>query len=455
MSPSRHLIPAGAIALAAALTGTAHAQSSDSARIRELEQKLERSLQLIEQLSAKISKIEQAGAPSPAQQTAKIEAIEQRVTEIGNSLARHPEEEGLPIHGFADVGMIRSGEDNATFKGRKGAALGTFVLYLTPQFGDRVKSLIELAFEADQNGSIEADIERMQIGYSFNDTATAWLGRFHTPYGYWNTAYHHGAQIQTSLSRPHFLEFEDKGGILPAHTTGLWLTGAKTMPTGRAGYDLFVGNAPQIDGVAAGSSLAAANPAGFSTAVNAGTYAGSGSLNMRQSGSTSHRTSTGFNAWFEPRAIDGLRVGVHGMRADVIDDNPTANSTLFKMLGGYFAYSFEPWEAMGEYYRFRNQDRSGGTGVHGSWAGYAQLGYNMGKWTPYARTERTMLDQTDNYFAVQESGRSYRRLAAGLRYDVDPKAALKLELNSTRKEDIGPGLADTYPELRIQYAVRF
>ena len=64
-------------------------------------------------------------------------------------------------------------------------------------------------------------MERAQLGYSFSDALTFWVGRFHTPYGYWNTAFHHGAQIQTSVTRPLFIDFEDKGGILRAHSLGL------------------------------------------------------------------------------------------------------------------------------------------------------------------------------------------------------------------------------------------
>lgn len=461
MNPSRRIIPAGVMALVAAFAGSAHAQSSDAARIKELEKKLERSIELIEQLSAKINKIEQANAtPRDTQATtAKIEAIEKHVSEIGDSLSRRTSGDGLPVHGFADVGIVKSGEDNVTSKGRKGAALGTSLgaldLYLTPQFGTHVKTLIELVFEAEQDGKTAADLERLQIGYTFSDSATAWLGRFHTPYGYWNTAFHHGAQIQTSILRPRFLDFEHDGGILPAHTTGVWLNGAWATERGRVGYDLFAGNAPQINGVAAGARLAAAYPAGFSPAVNAGTYAGSGQLNVRHAGSNSHRTSSGFNAWFEPAAVDGLRLGLHGLRADVIDDATLANRTLVKMFGGYAVYNADSWETMGEYYRFRNEDRSAATGTHGSWAGYAQVGYNRNKWTPYGRVERTKLDQSDNYFGVQDSGRSYKRIAAGLRYEVDPKAALKVEFSSTRKEDLGPGITDKYPELRIQYAIRF
>lgn len=458
MNPSSRIIQASAVALAVTFAGHAQSETSDSARIKELEKKLERSLELIEQLSSKISKIEQATANArdaqAVQQAAKIGAIEKHVSEISSTVARRSTDEGLPVHGFADIALATSGEGNATFRGRKGATVGALDLYLTPRFSDHVTTLIELIFEND-DGHIEAEIERMQIGYGFSDAATVWAGRFHTPFGYWNTAFHHGAQIQTSIFRPHFLEFEDKGGILPTHTVGGWLTGDVPTTGGKVGYDIFAGNAPQISNTATGTALATSHRTGFSSITNAGTYAGSGKLNAMQAGSTTHRWSAGFNAWFEPRAVDGLRIGLHGLRADVIDNTANVNRTLLNMFGGYFAYHGEPWEVLGEYYRFRNQDRSGGTGTHGSWAGYAQIGYNVGRWTPFARAERTKIDQTDNYFGVLSSGRSYQRVAAGLRFDVDPKAALKIEYLGTRKEDLGPGVTDKYPEFRLQYSIRF
>lgn len=459
MTQSRRIIPACTLALLGALAGPALGQSSEAARIKELEKKLERSMELIEQLSSKINKIEQANSAAAAaqgksaQQASKIEELERHVSEIGSSLSRRSSDDGLPVHGFADVGLVRDGENNVTSRGRKGAALGTFDLYLAPQFGDRVKALIELAFEADRDGGIATDLERLQVGYTFSDAATGWLGRFHTPFGYWNTAFHHGMQIQTSTTRPRFLDFEDKGGILLAHSTGVWFTGAIGAGGGKFGYDLYAANAPRIAGSTLGTALSTAHPGGFSAAVNAGTYAGTGTLNMRQSGSTSSPTSFGFNTWFEPRAVSDLRVGLHGLRAEVRDD--LANMTQLRMFGGYFAYTGDPWEVMGEYYRFRNNDLTGATGVHASWAGFTQVGYTMGKWTPFGRIERTKLDQTDNYFGVQESGRSYRRTAAGVRFDVDPKAALKVEFMNTRKEDLGPGVSDRYNELRLQYSIRF
>jgi hypothetical protein len=447
----------------AAVPLSAFGQSADAEKMKVLEQKLERSMQLIEQLSAKVSQLEQtktspAAAPASGEQQAKLEALERQVAQLGSGISNRSSDSGLPLHGFADVGLSRSGENNAVRgKGSKGFNVGTLDLYLTPQFGDRVRSLVELVFEVDKDGNVATDLERVQMGYAFSDAATGWIGRFHTPYGYWNTAFHHGAQIQTSVSRPRFLDFEDKGGILPAHTTGAWLTGSVGASSGRFGYDLYVGNAPrlQVDGDANPSALSTLNAAALNPHAAAGGYAGTGTLNMRMAGSSSYQPSTGGNVWYEPSSIDGLRLGLHALRANIEDDSADRNETRVGMLGAYGVYATDRWELLGEYYAFRNKDRSADTGTHSSWAAYVQAGYNIGRMTPYARLEKTSLDQKDNYFAVQESGRSYTRGALGLRYDLDPKAAIKFEYLRTNQDDIGPGLRDNYHEARMQYAIRF
>lgn len=466
ISKNRVLLASAGIACALAATPASAAKpgKADAARVEELERKLERSLQMIEALSAKVQQLEQAKtaavAPPPVviEQQKRVEALESQVAQLGSGLSNRSTDESLPVHGFADVNLVHGRENNAVYgKGTKGFTVGNLDLYLTPKFGDRVRSLIELVFEVDRDGSVATDLERVQMGYLFSDAATAWVGRFHTPYGSWNTAFHHGAQIQTSILRPRFLEFEDRGGIVPAHTTGAWLTGAFSGDSTRLGYDLYFGNAPTIgvDLSAPAGAVAVTNPTAFSPTVALGGYAGTGVLDMRQGGRTNHAYSSGFNAWVEPRALDGLRLGLHGLRAKIEDDSVDMNHTQLRMLGGYLTYQDNNWEVLGEYYGFRNQDISGSTGTHSSWAGYMQAGYNIGLLTPFVRTERAILDQTDNYFGVQSSGRSYSRLAAGIRYDLDPKAALKFELLRTQQGDLGPDLNNDYNEARIQYSVRF
>jgi len=359
----------------------------------------------------------------------RIDRLEQQVSQLSAGTAeRSAADEGLPLHGFMDVDARAANNG-----GLKGFGLGNVDFYLVPTVGERIKGLIELNFEVSDAGELDTDVERMQIGYVFSDAWTVWAGRYHSPWGYWNTAYHHGAQLQTSITRPRFLEFEDRGGIIPAHSVGLWGTGAVRAGSGRITYDLYTGNSQRID-------LDAGAP-------------GSGVLDPNLGSSTNHNAMAGFNlGYLFSGTSDGLKLGVHGYTAKIDDDAVPVDSTQVRFLGGYGVYLGNDWEILAEYYRFNNQDLSGGSGTHPSWAGYAQIGKLIGRWTPYARFEKTILDQSDAYFAQQASGQSYDRSVAGIRYDLDPRAALKLEANRTRLTD---RQLSSFNELRMQFAIRF
>src|ERR1700686_933294 len=191
-----------------------HAATNDSDRIAVLEQKLDQSLQLIRQLSARVQDLEaqaahgappeadkrsgtaaaappaaaaqpgtaaaaQTGAaaatpPDTAQRLAKVE-------ETGNQMAARAgqhAEEGLGRHGFADVGI---GNHNAEFSRYQGANVGELDFFLTPRLGSRTRALFELNFEVGSDGTVGVDLERAQIGYQFADSATGGLWGVSTP----------------------------------------------------------------------------------------------------------------------------------------------------------------------------------------------------------------------------------------------------------------------------------
>src|SRR5258707_10325413 len=66
------------------------------------------------------------------------------------------------------------------------------------------------------------------------------FGRYHTPVGYWNTAFHHGAWLQTTITRPDIVRFG--GTFIPIHFVGFLAEG--NIPSGGAGlsYNVGVGN---------------------------------------------------------------------------------------------------------------------------------------------------------------------------------------------------------------------
>lgn len=426
---SKHTLGLLAVAASQLISFSALAAQTDSERIADLEKKLEKSMALIEQLSTRLGQVEGSKTASPAaadvaSQGERLDQLEKTIVQVSENSAKR-NDLGLPLHGFADVGFAYSSNDPNARQG--GFTLGTLDVYLTPQFGDRVKSIIELAFEYSDQGELATDLERMQFGYTFSDAATVWAGRFHTPYGNWNTALHHGPQIQTSVIRPRFIDFEDKGGILPAHGVGLLVSGNLRGGDGKWQYDAYLANGNSIKNRVLNFNAVKDD--------NANKLIG-GKLQYEFSGS-----------------LDGLTLGVHALSQQV-DDSALAASTKSKVYGAFAVLDRGNWEGIGEYYSFRNEDLSGITGSHSSWAGFAQVGYTFGGvWTPYARLERAVLDQADNYFLGQDSGRSYQRQALGLRYNLNAQSALKFELNHTTDELLaGPQKTN---EARLQFAVRF
>ena len=381
-----------------------------------------------------------------------LQAIQNELSQMASGMANRSDSgEGLPMHGFMDVGFASNSQGNAAanpnIANPKGFYEGRLSFYLSPHFSDNVKVLAEPNIEVSQgDGTINLDVERLQIGYTFSDTATVWGGRFHTPYGYWNTAFHHGAQLQTAVLRPRFLDFEDSGGILPAHMLGVWGTGKVKAGEGKLTYDGYAGNGPKIAG-AVTPDLSTIPP----------TYQ-TGGLNPNIAGDDNHSAMVGLNLGYEFSGnMDGLRLAVHWLQGDVnaYDSTPTTlNTTNLNITGGSAVYLSNDWEVMSEYYAFNNKDKS--TDVkHKSWAGYLQAGRSFDDLTPYVRFERAVFDQLDNYFSMQASGQSYARQALGLRYNLNQKAALKLELlNSSFKPEPGR-TALGYRSLLFQYAIGF
>jgi hypothetical protein len=395
----------------------------------------------------------------------KLDAVQNELTQITSGMAaRSDSNQGLPMHGFMDVGFASNSQGNAAVNPNlanpKGFYEGRLSFYLSPHFGDKVKVLAEPNIEVSQkDGTINLDVERLQIGYTFSDAATGWIGRFHSPYGYWNTAFHHGAQLQTAILRPRFLDFEDSGGVLPAHMLGMWGTGKIKAGGGRFTYDVYAGNGPKIVN---------ANTPDLSTTPP--TYQGGG-LDPNISGEDNHSAMVGFNVGYEFSGnLDGLRLAVHGLQGDVnaynfssptpstqnlTSSNTLLNTTSLNFVGGSVVYLSNDWEIMGEYYDFNDKDKSGTTGTHKSWADYLQVGRSFNDVTLYVRFERAVFNQQDNYFSMQVSGQSYARQALGLRYNLNPKAALKFELlNSSFKEELGR-TALGYRSFLFQYAIGF
>ncbi len=438
-----------------------------SDRIQALEKRLEESARvqaenakLIQSLAARVAELERAARPAdeagakaataaPSAATAAAPApdhgpaiaeLQQSVAQISEGLSKRSSigETGLPMHGFADVQAGWSSKRDP--KRLRGFNAGTLDLYLTPQFGERVRSLIEVAVEYEPTGEGVIDMERLQVGYIASDALTMWLGRFHTPFGLWNTAFHHGANLQTSISRPRFIDFEDKGGIIPAHSVGLWASGKHAFGDGKLTYDAYLSNGPSIR-----HRELDFNPF---TDDDAGKMVGG-------------------NLGYQPHGeVSGLSVGVHGFTSLVnafTESGATVGRSRLRMAGGYVGYDEGDWEVFAELYRFANTNADDGI-RRTSKAWFVHAGRTYGSLTPYLRFERSSLDPGDLYFAAQGVGRSYDRTVLGARYALDARSSLKLEWSRTSEpamtqiDENGlfvPFLGGNYRRLGLQYSIAF
>jgi hypothetical protein len=414
-------------------------------RVTALEHKLDGSLKLIEQLEARVRELEaeRAGtaqlakpaqlaqpaqpaqetvAPSPTQTQQRMDSLQQQLTQLAGAGALLGVG-GVPLHGFFDVGI---GNHTANEPDLQGANIGGLDIFLNPQLGEHTRSLFELTLEVDEQGEVEPDLERAQIGYQFSDAATIWIGRFHTPFGYYNTAFHHGQEIATSLRRPRFLLFEDQGGVMPNHTVGAWLTGADRLPEGKLTYDVFVGNGQAIL---------------------------SGEIDPRSGGVDHGGAIYGGNLGYVfGDTLDGLKIGVSAFRSHVSDNEQLGRITQVDNTGVYFAYDTDRFEYLGEYYRFNDRNLTDDSPAHRSNAGFLQLAWRLPLVSPYVRYERAVLDQSDEFFALQNNGMSYYRGALGLRFDLDAASALKFEVGRTKNTD---RLIDQWTDAMLDYAIRF
>jgi len=141
----------------------------------------------------------------------------------------------LQIRGFGDVDFSATDLKGTT----SGFNLGQLDLHLASALSRKVTYFGELTFNAHPD-RLHRGSGAQFIRYDYNDYFKISFGRYHTPIGYWNTAFHHGAWLQTTITRPDIVRFG--GTFIPIHFVGFLAEG--NIPSGGAGlsYNVGVGN---------------------------------------------------------------------------------------------------------------------------------------------------------------------------------------------------------------------
>ena len=320
------------------------------------------------------------------------------------------------FHGFTDV-TYRNGRrlsDTSAF------ALGQFDLYVTSRLAEKVSFLSETVFEFEPDaGEFVVDVERVIVTFAPTAHLRFAAGKHHTPIGFWNNAYHHGAAMQPTIERPGLFDFEDEGGILPIHTVGI-LAAGRDLTRAHLGYDVLVGN--NIGGTAESDTRAAKS---VTLAVH------SQVTSMLRVGASLYS--------------DRLAAGTATLRGDSL-----AFETTQRIFGGFVAYQGRAIEVIGEYQGMRNTPDAPSTSAVGpvttatGIVGYA--GYRVGAVVPYLVYDETRGPNNDVYLPAGTN----REGTFGLRYEYAATTVFKLELSRQAKSG-----TPTASVLTLQVAVGF
>jgi hypothetical protein len=313
----------------------------------------------------------------------------------------------LKLSGFADFNFTANNQRTA----RKGFYEGQFILHMSSALSPRVSVFSEVSLSARADAGMgappatpfNADVERIIVRFDQSDYFKVSFGRYHTPVNYWNTEFHHGQWLQTSVARPEMTQFG--GRFIPVHFVGGLVEGA--LPAGgmNVNYNVGLGNGR-------GSVISRAGDDGDNNA---------------------HRAWV-MNLFSKPDRLFGFQFGGAVYRDKIT--LPNGRDYREWITSGHLVWKKETPELIAEFANVRHDPVSAGRSTD-SQAYYVQLGYRLpwGEklWKPYYRWEYIHIPQADEVF------RGVSSLAGsvlGMRYDLSNFAAVKAEYRNQRR----PGL---------------
>ena len=314
----------------------------------------------------------------------------------------------LNLRGYADLGFHATTSPPAT----NGFGLGQMDLFITSRLSDRLGVIGELVVEGNERNEVGVDLERFLLQYRHNDYFNAEVGRYHTPIGYYNTAYHHGTWFQTALGRPLLFAFEDSGGPLPVHDVGVSFLGR--IPSGPLGlsYTMAIGNGRA--------------------------YRRRDSEPVQVNADENNGKATTFGLTARPSRWPGLEAGASVYRDRL---TPEAGPAIRqRILSAHLVYIRDRVEFLNEAVWMRHSRPSawgpgGGTSMP---AFYSQLSYRFGAWRPYFRYEYLNAAASDPAAGVVLGPNGRLRMgSAGLRYDLAEFAAVKLQWDRLVRREPG------------------
>ena len=337
----------------------------------------------------------QAQQPKPVPGPTRPEEMEGMHTVLARAGEEYP---NLKIRGFADVDFGANDIRGVN----SGFQLGQFVLHFASALSPKVSYFAEVSLTATP-GVYNVDLERTIIRYDWNDLAKLSFGRYHTPVNYWNTAFHHGAWLQTTIARPDMIVFGSR--FIPVHFIGAQSEGS--LPSGPlgAGYNLGIGNGRSLNIARAGDS---------------------GDVN-------NNRAWLG-NFYLRPPALRHFQIGGSVYHDEITVPNISTSPENFRewIASGHLIWTGETPEFYAEFANVHHRSELTGR-TFDNQGGYVQIAYRLPfdakKWKPYYRYD--YLEVPANEPTLPDFV-NVRKSTFGMRYDISDFAAFKAEYRNGR-----------------------
>jgi hypothetical protein len=283
----------------------------------------------------------------------------------------------------------------------------------------------------------EGDLERFQLGWQLSSDTVIWIGRFHQPTSVWNHEHHQGQYLQTSVTRPSIDEWEDLGGVLPQHFTGVLVESSQALSdTWQLRTAVGAGIAPQISGEGM-EPFDLLHPDSERHRMG---YQARASLHPGDV------TETGFGLLAAHDDMPGVELEPGNVSTPLMLGLDHVQLTLYGLFGTYAGSS---WKVLSAAYYADARLYYTGYRINDSFTvGYAQLERRLGRdLTGYARWEDS-ISAGHNYLELFERYARSRHVA-GLRWDLARHQALTVEYADTHK------LHGSYSTIRLQWSAAF
>jgi hypothetical protein len=312
----------------------------------------------------------------------------------------HAGDISLSLYGDVDGGLVTDGTRKGTSDGFSSAKLEFF----TAAGAGNWSFLAETLFEASEENEFGIDVERIQVNYLYREWLRVAIGRFHTAIGYYNDGFHHGAFFMPAAARPQVVQFEDDGGLIPAHSVGVHVDGRFKLGESHLRYDLDLGNG---------------------RAANHET--------VQVDHDTNRPKSFNIRLRYEPGgSLEGLIVGgslyFDGIPArDAEAGGAPALGPLREWLTGFHvAYLENGLHLVAEAYAIDHGELDTGA-THWTYAAFAEAGRAFDNVLPFVRYEWTRFPDEGDPFYERTADDGYQAVTVGVKHSTSENIVLKLQ----------------------------